>query len=296
MKERRQQILAGVLVAMLLYFGGESVWETQVRSRLNEQESRLAEMAEKLEKRTKLFRKTKKLKPKIQEWERQALSEDSETARSLYRHWLLTLIRDARLQNSRVDARSPRSRRGYRVLSVSASARGSLQQIVDALFAFENADLLHKIVSIRLVPRGSGGQFELSMEIEAIMMPGVKRDHLAPGRIQRTVSADRRAYDVIARDNIFGIAVDHRDPMQMTRLTGVTSRNGVLLAWITEEISDQVHRLPEGAEFDTAALRGRIVHIDQDRVTIETGGRRIQMAIGESFAQARIVPEAAGGG
>ena len=288
MNQRREQILGGILVAMVLYFAGEYAWQQNVQAPLITLDERYSEIVEKIEKGTQTFKRTKALPGQIRAWEKQALPGDNETARSLYRNWLLTLIRDAKLQNSRVDAGTPSSRRGYRILSVNASARGTLRQITDTLFAFENADLLHKIVSLRLVPQSSTGRFELAMNIEAVMMPKAQRKALKPGTTRRTVSAERRAYDIIAQDNIFGIAIDHRDPMQMTKLTGVTSRNGVMQAWITEQIEDRVHRLSEGAAFDTIALSGRVVKVEAEMIVIESGGQHLTMEIGQSFADAAI--------
>jgi len=174
-------------------------------------------------------------------------------------------------------------------MPVNAQARGTLSQITDTLFAFENTVLLHKIVSIRLSPIGEGGQFDLAMSIEAVMMPGIKRKSLNPGVAHRLVSTDRHSYDIIANDNMFGIAVDHRDPMKMTQLTGVVYRNGDPQVWITEQIDDRIHKLAAGDNFDTAALSGRITEIGDDWVIIESGEQQLRLTMGQSFAEATVV-------
>jgi len=289
MNEKRQQILLGILILIGGYFAGEYVWQEKIQKPLIEREEEYASIVEDIGKRTKLFKQTKSLPKRIEAWEKQALPADTETARSLYRNWLLETIRQAKLQNSRVDSGSPSTQSGFRILSVNAQARGTLKQITDVLFALESAALLHKIVTIRLTPMGDTGQFDLAMSIEAVMMPRIKRRALKPANSNRLVSTDRRSYDIIATDNIFGVAVDHRDPMKMTRLTGVTSRNGVLQAWITEQIDDKVHKLTEGASFDTTALSGRILKVDENTILIETGGQQLSMSIGQSFADAIVV-------
>jgi len=289
MNEYRQQILLGILILIAGYFGAEYLWQENVQKPLNELEAEYELIVENIGKRTKAAKQTKALPERIDAWKKQALPADTETARSLYRNWLLETIRQARLQNSRVDSGSPSTRTGFRILPVNAQARGTLKQITDVLFELENAALLHKIVTIRLTPMGDTGQFDLAMSIEDVMMPGIKRRSLRPGTSNRLASVDRHAYDIIASDNIFGVAVDHRDPMKMTRLTGVTSRNGVLQAWITEQIDDRVHKLSEGASFDTTALSGRVLKVDEDTIVIETGGQQLSMSIGQSFADAVVV-------
>ncbi len=287
--ETRQRVLLGLLIVIGGYLGGEWVWKEKVELPLQGLKDEYDETLETLGKRTKQFKATKELPDRIKAWKKQALPSDTETARSLYRNWLLKTIQTAKLRNARVDSGTPSSRSGYKILPVNAQARGTLQAVTDALFAFENADLLHKIGSIRLTPIGDSGQFDLAISIEAVMMPGVKRKALNPGITSRTVSSDRRSYDVIARDNMFGIAVDHRDPMKMTRLTGVVVRNGVPQAWITEQIADRVHKLPVGAEFDTPALSGRIAEVGDDWIIIQSGDQQLRLTMGQSLAEATVV-------
>lgn len=290
MKFTRQHLLLGVLITIILYFSAESLWGTYVSTPLANLEGTHNELQEELDEKRRRIRSMRSIPKRIQTWKRQALPSGTETARSLYRAWLLETIRDADLRSARVDSGTPVSRPGFRIMTFNASARGTLKQITDALFKFENTALLHKIASIRLSPIGDGGQFDLSMQIETIMMARVAApEKLEPRRINRLVSQDRRAYDIIARDNIFGIAIDHRDPMKMTKLTAVIWRGDAAQIWITEEIEDTVHRLVNGSEFDTTALSGRITEVGEDWVVIETGEQLIRMSIGQSFSEAVVV-------
>lgn len=289
MNERRQQLLLALLVLIGVVYVGDYVWREQIETPLNELQGTHTEMLDEIAKQTKTFKATKALPKRIENWEKQALPANAETARSIYRSWLLETIRTAKLRNVRVDSGTPSSRPGFKIMPVNAQARGTLDEITDVLFAFDNAALLHKIVSLRLSPIGDSGQFDLAMSIETLMMPGIKKRSLKPGQADRLVSTDRRSYDVIARDNMFGIAVDHRDPMKMTRLTGVISRNGEPQVWITEQISDRVHRLPVGANFDTPALSGRIAEVGEDWIIIESGEQHLRLLMGQSFAEATVV-------
>ena len=111
---------------------------------------------------------------------------------------------------------------------------------------------------------------------------------LNKGECPLLASTERHDYDVIARDNIFGIGIDAKDPMKLTILSAVTYRNGQPTAWITEQIDDKVHKLPAGAEFETTAIRGRVVTVTEESVVIESGDQLLKMQIGQSFADAVV--------
>ena len=289
MNAKRKQILCGLLGVIVLFLFGDYLWQDRVQKPLTELKGDYDALLEDLKKQTGTFKRTKELPIRIAAWKKQALPANTETARSVYRNWLLQTIRQANLRNARVDSGSPSSRFGFRILPVNAQARGTLSEVTDALFSFENAALLHRIDSIRLTPIGDSGQFDLAMSVQAVMMPGIKRDFLKPERAFRLASAHRRSYDVIARDNIFGIDVDHRDPMKTTLLTGVTWRNGNPQVWITEQMADRVHKLASGATFDTTALSGRIAEVGDDWVIIESGEQQFRLTIGQSFAEATML-------
>ncbi len=285
MKLTRQQILLGFLALMGIFQVGDYVLNTMIQGPLerlrNEQES----LQEDIHKREKLLADARVAGKKIELWKKKSLPADIETARSLYRNWLLDVIRKAKLQNATVGSGSPATRYGlYRAMPFDLKARGTLLQLTNALFRFYNSDQLHEIKSLRLTPIGNSGQFDISMGIEALIIPGAGKKTLSTGKAKLLASADSRDYAIIARDNIFGIGVSHQDPMKMTILSAVTSRNGKPLAWITELISGRVIKVGPEATFETVALSGRIVRIEDESVIIETSGQLMKLTIGQSFA------------
>jgi len=245
------------------------------------------ELRDKIKEREALLAESREAGQKIAAWQQTSLPTDTETARSLYRNWLLESIRSAKLRSATVDSGSPANRRGlYRSMPFNVQARGTLPQITAALFQIENSAQLHRIVNLRLNPVSGSGQFDLSMSVEALVLPGTKRTSLAKGSSGNLASDQLRDYDVIARDNIFGIGIDHQDPMKLTILSAVTYRNGVPTAWVTEQINDRVHKLAAGADFNTTALSGRIVSVTEESVVIQSGEDRLTLNIGQSFAEA----------
>lgn len=289
MKATRQQVMLGVLALMVVLRVGDYVLTTMIQGPLRELQGENRELQEDISKQEKLLADGRAAGQKIEKWQQRSLPSDTETARSLYRNWLLETVRSARLRNATVDSGSPASRRGlYRSMPFTVQARGSLNEITSALFNVEKSDQLHRIMTLRLTPVGTTGQFDLSMSMEALIIPGTKKMSLSRAESSLLASTDRQDYDVIARDNIFGIGIDTKDPMKLTILSAVTYRNGQPTAWITEQIDDKVHKLPAGAEFETTAIHGRVVTVNEESVVIESGDQLLTMQIGQSFADAVV--------
>lgn len=289
MKATRQQVMLGVLALMAVLRVGDYVLSSMIQGPLRELQGENRELLESISKQEELLADGRKAGQKIEGWQKRSLPSDTEAARSLYRNWLLETVRSAKLRNATVDSGSPANRRGlYRAMPFTVQARGSLNEITSALFSVEKSDQLHRIVTLRLTPVGTTGQFDLSMSVEALIIPGTNRTSLNKGESRLLASTNRRDYDIVARDNIFGIGIDARDPMKMTILSAVTYRNGEPTAWITEQIDDKVHKLPAGAEFETTAITGRVVTVTEESVVIESGAQLLKMDIGQSFADAEV--------
>jgi hypothetical protein len=289
MNVTRQQLLLGMLILMAVVRVGDYVLSSMIQGPLRELQGDNRELQDNISKQEKLLADGRAAGQKIEKWQKKSLPSDTETARSLYRNWLLETVRSARLRNATVDSGSPANRRGlYRSMPFTVQARGSLNEITSALFRVEKSDQLHRIMTLRLTPVGATGQFDLSMSVEALMIPGTKGLSLNKGESSLLASTNRHDYDVIARDNIFGIGIDTQDPMKLTILSAVTYRNGKPTAWITEQIGDRVHKLPAGADFETTAISGRVVTVTEESVVIESGDQLLKMQIGQSFADAVV--------
>jgi preprotein translocase subunit YajC len=137
-----------------------------------------------------------------------------------------------------------------------------------------------------LSPISVSGQFDISLSIETLLLPGITRKKLNPGDSQLLAAKDVREYDVIHRNNIFGIGIDTSDPMKTTLVTAITSVNGIPQAWITEQTRNLVTRVSQGDQFDTVALAGKVIEIHDQDIIIETSGEKLVLPIGKPFAEA----------
>lgn len=293
MKITRQQILLGVLIAIAVVRVGDYVLSSMIQGPLRELQGDNNELQERIEKQEALLSEARSAGQKIDEWRKKSLPSDTETSRSLYRNWLLDVVRKAKLRNATVDSGSPATRFGlYRAMPFNVQARGTLKEITSALFHLESAAQLHRIVNLRLSPVAESGQFDIALGVEALMLPGTNRKSLAKGNSLLLASTHERDYRVIAQDNLFGIGVNHQDPMKLTILSGVTNRNGEPTAWITEQITDTVHKVAVGEDFQTDALDGHVIGVNEKSVEFDSGEQRFSMMIGDSFADAKAVATA----
>jgi len=140
-----------------------------------------------------------------------------------------------------------------------------------------------------LNPMGGTGQFDISLGIETLLLPGRKGHDLNSEPSTLLASADFKDYAAIAKDNIFGIGIDSADPMQHTMISGITFSNGKPQVWITEQLINKVTQVGAGGDFDTVAISGRIVEVHDQEVIIETSGERLLFPIGQPFSAAKLI-------
>jgi len=294
MKLTRQQMLLGVLALFAVVQGGDWVLNTMIQGPLQARQAKVDQLQEDIKKRESLLAESRDAGKKIVAWQKQSLPGDPEVTRSVYRSWLMGVVKNTKLRNATVDSGSPSSRRAkdrkiiYRSMPFSIRARGSLTQFNEFLFEFSRAGLLHQITSMTLNPISNSGQFDISLAIETLLLPGKTGSDLNSGVSDLLASTEFKDYAAIAKDNIFGIGIDGADPMQHTMVSGITFSNGEPQVWITEQLIDKVTQVGAGAEFDTVALSGRILEVHDQEVIIETSGDRMLFPIGQPFSAAKL--------
>jgi preprotein translocase subunit YajC len=287
MKLSRQHLLLGVLIAMGLLQAGDWIITSMIQGPLQERRNRTNNLNKEITKREALLKQTRAATVRIAEWQKRSLPSEVDVARSVYRSWILEIIKAARLRNATVDSGAPSSRSGlYRSMPFTIRVRGSLAEFTDFLIRFTKADFLHQISSMSLSPISVSGQFDISLSIETLLLPGITRKKLNPGDSKLLAADDVREYDIIHRNNFFGIGIDTSDPMKTTLVTAITSVNGIPQAWITEQTRNLVTRVSPGDQFDTVALAGRVIEIHDQDIVIETSGEKLVLPIGKPFAEA----------
>ena len=298
MKPTRHQILLAVLVIIGIVQGSDWVLSTMIQGPLQDRRSRINQLQDDIRKRESLLAESRDAGKKIVAWQAQSMPADPEVTRSVYRSWLLGVVKSTKLRNATVDSGSPSSRRAndrtiiYRSMPFSVRARGSLAEFNEFLYLFSKAGHLHQITSMTLNPISNTGQFDISLSIETLLLPGRKGNELNSASSTLLASAEFKDYAAIAKDNIFGIGINSADPMQHTIVSGITFSDGKPQVWITEQLIGKVIQVDAGAEFNTVALSGRILEVHDQEVLIETAGDRMLFSIGQPFSAAKLVTAA----
>jgi len=289
MKLNRQQLMLIVLAGFGMLSGGDWVLTTMIQGPLDQRTARTRAIEKEIEKREQTLADGRKAGQFLDEWRKQSLPTNTEVARSLYRSWLLERVNAAKLLAPTVDSRSPSNRGPYRVLPFSLRARGTLDQFVQFLFDFSEAGLLHRVQSLDLNPAGSSGLFDITLSIEALLLPGVEGDELNTEPSDWLVSDSVNDYDVISRRNIFGVGMAI-DPRRHTFVTAITRSNDLPQVWFQVRDSDKTLKLREGDTIDVDDFQGTIAEIFEQDVTIDADGERWLLSVGDSLADGFAVP------
>ena len=294
MRQHRLKILVGVFLVVLLAtqigrivsFVGRPL---ETRRQLGERR------AKELEKRQGELARTRRDVQELAFWERRSLPADPVMARSAYQAWLLELIGRVEVSKQAVTLGEAVPRGGlYWTIAASVQARGTLEQWTAFLFEFYRAGHLHQIRSISLTPLGRRDLLDVSLVIEALVLPGADRkDRLTSERSDRLAFDKLGDYHVIVYRNLFGRS-GVSDPTDQTYLTGVNQVNGEPQAWFTVRTAtdpDQaLLKLRQGETLEIGQFRGRVLEIAGEDVVFESDGHRWLITIGENLGQAFALP------
>jgi len=314
----RQIALGAVFGLLVLYFGGEWVWNTVLEGPIDTKRRAYQKLLEAKKKKEKEWEGLKEDARKLAEWRKQSLPSDTEVARSLYQAWLLQVVVDyVKLDSPSVNPGEPVSRQGrFYAIPFSVRGRGTLDQLTQFLFAFYRTDLLHQVRSLHLTPLGNSEQLDLTISIETLVLPGAGPEldkDLAEEERQETIIADfqQRAsrvsqrlasltltgytpptladYQPIAQRNLFGVGSDP-DPTDYAYLTFINMVNGEPEVWFTLRATDETLKLRKGDRLRIGNFTGTIAEIEGSDVILESEGERWLLTLGEKLTDAFALP------
>ncbi|WP_397571024.1 hypothetical protein [Schlesneria sp. T3-172] len=280
-----------VLGAIVLFMGGDYVLKNYVDAPLEQRQSRKEQLEKKIKGKKKELAAAKEAAVKLATWEKASLPRDTEIARSLYRTWLLDLVEKSKFQSAHVDSGPATSRKGfYDSLAFSVRGKGTLHQLVNFLFDFYQAGHLHKIQSLNLTPMGKGGGVDISLAIDALVLPGAEnKNQLSQVASNKLAYPQLSDYAIIAQRNLFG-AGGESDVSRQAFLTAIAQDGEELEVWFTLRSEDKLVKLRRGSQFEIGHFTGSVVDILDDDVILESVGERWLLSIGESLAEATALP------
>jgi hypothetical protein len=304
----RQHILAGILLAMAAYFGGEWLLERLIQGPLNDARDRRERLLQDIEKRESGLARIRAAGKLLAKWEDQSLPADTEVARSLYQAWLVELVDDVGLTSPSVTSSEPVARAGlYHTLTFSVRGRGTVEQLTKFLFAFYQTDLLHQLRSLTITPLQRAEELDLSFSIETMVLEqsSSPKDKKAASQTPESVFEEFRrrtwrvsdrlasdnleAYNVIVRRNLFALGGGF-DPTDHTYLTSIIEVNGEPEVWFTNRTTDEVVKLRTGARLELGPLSFRLAEVLGSDVIIEADGERWLLSLGDKLTDAHALP------
>lgn len=299
----RQYILGAIFGLMVAYYVGGMIFEQLVQSPLKAAQERTVQLQNNLERRRKELAAARQAAQWLAYWQQQALPPNRELAQSLYQAWLVQLCDEAKLSNRSINVGAPRSPGGqFQVLTFSLRARATLEQLVEFLFGFYRTDLLQQIRTLSITPLGTAEEFDISMTIEAAMLPEaygnttdvdfIIREFTArtwrPSRKLASQRIDDYRQVVVGR-NLFRLN-PLPDPLDFTVLTSVVESNGQREAWFLIRSTDTLLRLKRGELLTVGQFRAQVVDILDSDVLLQADDQLWLLTLGEAISQATAIP------
>jgi hypothetical protein len=281
-KNRRTPLLLAGLGLIAVFYVGDWVMTNWIEKPIQQRKTQIVALQNRIkEYDQKYIARAQQETQWLRYWYSQSLPTNPEVAQSLYRAWLLELGEYVGIAGRTVNATQPVRRRAFYSMNFSMRGRGTLEQLTQFLYEFYNAGHLHKITSISMTPLGKGGTLDISVVIEALILPQANRpDRLATGRAYRLASMSLDDYEVIPKRDLFsaggGGAVD---PVNQTYLTAVNYVGNEPQAWFTLRTTGAVMRLkPDDYLVQTGDTVRKLCRVD-DLQAISFDGTRSEIGL-----------------
>jgi hypothetical protein len=302
---KREKILAGMVVFLAIAWGGKSLFERYGES-IELSEKQLQDARDQLFNAEMTIKIGDRAMRQLDKWQTMSLPPDRDVALSLYRAWLLQKTGDAGLSvddinpNLRTTASTAFSSIGYMV-----EARGTLAAVTKFLFEFYRSEQLHQITKLNLVATPGSPELRVSLQVEALILPGATHtDSLPDGQSDRLQLAKLEDYEknITGRD-IFKTYTPPRPPRppRIVRtppkppafddaahayVTGIVQIGPRLQAWITVRTTGEVLRLYEGDDFEVGDLKGKVESINSRMIVMKTDDEKpLRVQLGDSLRE-----------
>jgi hypothetical protein len=159
---------------------------------------------------------------------------------------------------------------------------------------------LHQITRLRLQRPVGGSELQVSLEAEALILPGaVATDSLPEGESKRLMLASVEEYQKsLGERDLASVYTPPRQPpkvaaappappkfddAELAYFTGVVGNGHGLQAWISVRTTGDVLRLMPGDAVKVGTLEGQIVAIDPLALVWQSGDKKYRVPLGQSL-------------
>jgi len=315
LKNRREKVLAGSLLAIVALSLGQDAVDAVVLGPLETKDAELTDLRQKVGSRKLEFGRIEHAQRELKTLCSQSLPPDPSIATTLYQNWLIETARKSGIQSAQVTPGRPilESGVGHRIVLSLQAATGPAQ-LGAFLDAFYETPLLHRVTGVSLAS-GTGlreSRPRMSVTIEALsLLDSEPRTELFP----QTDNPDDTQAD--EAESVSGPSAQKfltgRNPFQrgyngppkrsppkpvrtrprpkpvdpLTKITLVASfvTETQTEAWFYDSLAGRQTVVALGQDFKLAGLRGKFVTLGSDSAVFEVGGRRQPLRIGDQLSQ-----------
>lgn len=298
-RERMLALGLGMTVGLILLYWGFN----QYQSIFSTRDGRLRSLKNDVAKKETEVALINKAIAQRRELQKRSLPANETNARSEYGNWLLNLVTGKLTEPSVAYQAARRKADGYVPIGFEIKGKGTMEQILQVLYDFYAASHLHQVLSLDLQPEPKGNNFNLTMRVEGIILPGTERKDKLTEEPNRTLAFGGASdyQKAITGRNLFaeytpptkptGTPLDLANLVYLTFVGhGIDQRPS---AWIHERSTNKTHYLFEGDSFQIAGISGKVKRIDIEGkvVDLEIDGKTVtlgqQKSLGETLAALR---------
>jgi hypothetical protein len=304
---QRERILGIAVAALALLMGGNWLWSKYSRS-IAAKRTQLLTAQDRLGQAKLAYAQGEDAAFRLADWQDQSLPADREVAQSLYRVWLETQFKAAGLA---ADEFQPAQRlapaAGYSAVGYTVNARGTLKSLTNFLDAYYRSKLLQQITRLQVRPDLAPGQLRISLQTEALILPGTINKTLPEGVVDRPVRPKAADYAAaIDSRNIFTVYRPPRptppptvaratpprpkfDDAKFAFFSGIVGSEDNRQAWIDLRTKGETLRLHAGDDIKVGEFEGKVLSIDLRAMTVKVGDEEIRVNLGETLRDGKPV-------
>lgn len=289
-RERSLALVVGAIVGALALWSG---YQRLVEGPIAELASQRDRLQAKVEDQETQVRRVTREVSKLAVLEARSLPADRQLARSLYQNWLVEAVNRVGFASPNVDSGAIATRKDlYDRLTFTVRGRGDLAQLARFLYDFYRADFLHQVTRLTITPVASTSKLDLSLSIEALVLPGAaRRERLDDRRSQRLAHESLANYQPLVERNLFGDGGARLfDPADFAFLTAIVDVDGQPEAWFNLRTTGELVKLRRGQRLVVGDFSGTVEQIDELDLILASDDERWLLGLGESLTQATALP------
>ena len=320
---RREKILAIALLGAVGLWAGRSLVSDVLLAPITNREAEIKALETDVDKQGEQIQTIMAATRKYAELKKQSLPPDAYDAAALHKIWLLEKAEEAGLQNIVVDrSRIVPVKQTYSSIGMKVTAEGTLKQVADFLFAMQSADLLQKVrkVTLRTDEHQGDPKLEATIEIDAVAINETDpRDTLFADGRDEAVSAlmagkTREQYASVTDRNPFVRGYNGPPPPKVADkqpekdaepkkpgidvaehvyLVGSVAKGDRWDAMLYDRTTNRETLLRMGEAFEVAGIKGTVVTISTDYVTMRIEEDVWRLELGQNLRQIEKVQPAA---